>query len=320
MNQVQDQLRSQAKKLLQDGAVQVVIGHQQGTDPHRVAPLFAETAEEAEQLILTPLAGPSVVRYVRGSKQRVAAVVNGCEARLLQTLIREHQVNRDQVHLIGVPCAGKADIDKLAARPEVDLRKLTGVRLEGETVVVETAAGEVKVAKAEVLRSECQACEAPTSTGCDETVGEETGPPAVQDLELGALQGLSREERLAAFRRAFERCVRCYACVNSCSLCYCTVCFAEQTKPQWIPRVVELPENMAFHLGRAMHLAGRCVRCGACDRACPAGVPLRALYEQMAAEIADLFGEEMTGPDQEAPFLVFRPEDTEQAIDGSVKH
>jgi ferredoxin len=35
--------------------------------------------------------------------------------------------------------------------------------------------------------------------------------------------------------------------------------------------------NFAWHIARAFHLAGRCVGCGECSRACPAGIDLALL-------------------------------------------
>jgi len=46
---------------------------------------------------------------------------------------------------------------------------------------------------------------------------------------------------------------------------------------------------MIFHLTRAIHLAGRCVDCGACTRACPAGVNLSILNRKLAKDVKVYF-------------------------------
>ena len=127
---------------------------------------------------------------------------------------------------------------------------------------------------------------------------------------------MSPEERLKYYEGAFSRCIRCYACVRGCPMCYCTTCFAMQTKPQYLPRVVSMDENRVFHLGRALHLTGRCVDCGACDRACPVDIPLRKLNTKMAREARELFGA-VAGLDTEhmPPLIEFLPGDTEEALD-----
>jgi ferredoxin len=58
-----------------------------------------------------------------------------------------------------------------------------------------------------------------------------------------------------------------------------------------MPAEVDAGTKMTFHLGRAMHLAGRCVECGACEAACASGVNLRYIIQ----ELTD-FAEELYGP------------------------
>jgi ferredoxin len=130
------------------------------------------------------------------------------------------------------------------------------------------------------------------------------------------LEAVTPDERAKYFEGHFSRCIRCFACVKACPMCYCTTCFAIQDKPQYIPRMVGLDENRMFHLGRAMHLAGRCVGCGACDRACPVDIPLRALNTKLASETKDLFGIEAgLSMDQKPPLVEFLPGDTEEVLD-----
>ncbi|EFK96527.1 protein containing 4Fe-4S binding domain, partial [sediment metagenome] len=56
---------------------------------------------------------------------------------------------------------------------------------------------------------------------------------------------------------------------------------------------------------RAVHMAGRCIDCGLCEQACPADIPLRALYKK----VADILATE-TGyrpgfqPDQKSPLNI----------------
>ncbi|HDG98980.1 MAG TPA: hypothetical protein ENG73_12560, partial [Desulfobacterales bacterium] len=64
------------------------------------------------------------------------------------------------------------------------------------------------------------------------------------------------------------------------------------------------PEIPVFHLVRAVHMAGRCIDCGLCEDACPAGIPLRLLYRKVNEITQDLF-DYRTGADQnQSPFNV----------------
>ena len=49
-------------------------------------------------------------------------------------------------------------------------------------------------------------------------------------------------------------------------------------------------EKRAFHLGRAYHLAGRCIGCNECERVCPMDIPISLLNMKLAQEMEKNFG------------------------------
>jgi Na+-translocating ferredoxin:NAD+ oxidoreductase RnfC subunit len=51
----------------------------------------------------------------------------------------------------------------------------------------------------------------------------------------------------------------------------------------------ELKEKETFHLGRAYHLAARCIECNECERVCPVELPLSLLNRKLAKEVYELF-------------------------------
>jgi len=299
MEETQQQLRETAKRLLAEGQVNLVIGWREGTMRGRVQPAFLTQPDEAQQLVWSPLCNLNLAKYVRGLPPRAAVVVKGCDLRAVQVLLREHQLKREDLYCIGVACPGMVDVSRLD--------ELTDDQLRSQPAD-------------ELLDPHCLMCEANIPDGADVILGEvPRRQPAAQDPTLAPLLARAPEQRLGHFVQAWERCLRCSACIKSCPLCYCTTCFAEQIKPQWVPRRVRIQENQMFQLGRAMHLAGRCVGCGDCQRACPVNLPLRALNARIAADIAELFGR-WEPTDEELPtFLRYEQDDTEAAIEGAVK-
>ena len=133
--------------------------------------------------------------------------------------------------------------------------------------------------------------------------------------QLDALQAMSREERWAFWKEAFETCIRCYACRQACPLCYCTTCAATANQPQWIPVAQHPLGNTEWHLMRAMHLAGRCVTCGQCGEACPLGLPVHLLAFHLAETVQHEYGA-VSGLtlDEASPMSVYKPEDTTNFI------
>lgn len=151
----------------------------------------------------------------------------------------------------------------------------------------------------------------------------------LEELGAGGLVGFSKgtqmllddllarppEERFRFWVEQSERCVRCYACRGSCPMCRCAQCYADKNQPQWFPTAADGPGNLAWQIVRAFHLAGRCVGCGACQEACPAGIPLNVLGAALARSALRNFGHR-AGVDPEAPPLQadYRPGDPQAFI------
>ncbi len=72
-------------------------------------------------------------------------------------------------------------------------------------------------------------------------------------------------------------------------MCSCPTCLYERDDGLWTGMRIEVNEKRAFHLGRAYHLAGRCIGCDECERVCPVDIPIGLINRRIAAEMEHLF-------------------------------
>jgi len=143
-------------------------------------------------------------------------------------------------------------------------------------------------------------------------------PVGFSDDTLKALDELMAkppEERWEFWAAQSAKCLKCYACRSSCPMCTCDQCIMDKNQPQWFPTAADGPGNFSWQMIRAFHLAGRCVGCGACHNACPAGISLNLLNAAMARSALRNFGHR-AGIDAKAVPLQsdFRQDDKEDFI------
>ena len=135
------------------------------------------------------------------------------------------------------------------------------------------------------------------------------------DKEIARLEALSPEERWAFWKDQFSKCIKCYACRQVCPFCYCEQCVCDRNKPQVVETTARPAGNMAWHIVRAMHLAGRCVGCAECERSCPMDIPLNLLNRKMAKELKELYDYEATlNVNENGPLNSFEVKDDQSFI------
>ncbi len=138
---------------------------------------------------------------------------------------------------------------------------------------------------------------------------------AAEKGELQKYETMEMEQRRQFWEEHFSRCLKCYACRAACPLCYCSRCTVECNQPQWIPVPAHDLGNLEWNIMRAMHLAGRCVNCGDCSRACPVGIPLHLLNQKLISEVFSHFNSRsgMAAAADHA-MSIFKPNDAEDFI------
>lgn len=109
-------------------------------------------------------------------------------------------------------------------------------------------------------------------------------------LLIEHLKNMTREERWKYWMEKMSKCIKCYACRAACPLCYCSRCIVEVNCPQWVQPWSAPLANMEWQINRVMHMAGRCISCGACKQACPADIPLHLITQSMMEDIQSEFG------------------------------
>ncbi len=251
----QQTLREKAKELLSGGKAGVVIGYGKGSAPGTASPVFIRRAEDADRLVWGPYCHHNLAVYLTRKEVRAlgrpAVVAMGCTTRAIVVLLQEKQLNREDVEVIGMSCEGMGD----------------------------------------PLFHKCRTCDVRTPKEYDVLVGQEIGPAEedVQDPEKERLDAASPDERWAYWQEAFSRCIRCYACRAACPMCYCERCIVEKNQPQWVTTAAEAKGNLNWNITRAMHLAGRCVECEACERGCPVDIPLMLLNSEVSRIVDESF-------------------------------
>jgi formate dehydrogenase subunit beta len=264
-----ESLHQTCRDLLATGTVQVVIGYRPVSDT-AVTPAFVTEPDDVGQLVFDHRCHQNLTVYLTRPQVRrlgkAAVVVKGCDEGSVVMLHKESQIDREQVHLIGMACSGTGD-------PIQPRCAACAVRRPRHCDVV---IGDMDDASA--------ATTGETATG-ETTEGKTSNFPV-----LDKFMTMSAEQRFEYWTAEFSRCTRCYACRQVCPLCYCQVCVLDKNRPQVVDTSAHAKGTLAFHITRAFHLGGRCAGCGACTRACPAGINLSLLNMSIAKAVEQEFG------------------------------
>jgi formate dehydrogenase (coenzyme F420) beta subunit len=287
------ELRDLAKKLLLEKQVKTVLGYE--CDRRGVRPAFITEVEGCDRLVFDHRCIQNLAAYLSPRRTnmaqlgRLAVVIKACDARAVAGLIRESQLKREGLVLIGVRCGG---------------------------VVVDPTDSEQLIP--ENIAPRCIGCEQREPVLFDHLVGEPKPIPAgiaKRDARLDEIEKMNPDERLALWTSLLSSCTRCYACRQVCPMCFCERCIADKTQPAWIESSPHSRGNFSWHLTRALHLAGRCVDCGECERACPAGIPLGLLNRKVARVVANRYGYAASDdPSKETPIGSYRLDDEQEFI------
>lgn len=310
MEKLDAQIREKAKELLEKGDASVVIGWGLGWNPAKATPLFARDAQTAEKLTFNPFSFNNLAVYLpRLIGEKVAVLTKPCESRSIVALLAEGKINREEVQIIGINCRGVVDPVKLEkAIGSID--DATEAYVDGDTVVVEVNGEAKRTPFADVVLDGCLSCNQNDTTFADVMVGD-TAQPISGEVKSIVPEDADAKWWAEFWSKEMDRCIRCYACREACPACYCRDnCAAQALRERWTSPRLDAQEALMFHSIRAMHVAGRCIECGACERACPMGIPLTLLHKEVGKAVEKLFdfkvGEKV---DERPPLETFQKEE-----------
>ena len=257
----------------------MVLGYRAGRRPGTATPAFVTRPEDAEILIFDDRCGTNLAAYLPRVKHRggIAIVAKGCDSRSVVAQLKEKQIDRGQLVILGIGCEGVKENGRLS--------------------------------------DSCTTCSHPNPVLFDEMVGEKVAEREPAPDPLADFEKLPSDQRWQALMDDVSRCIRCYACRQVCPNCYCPSCFVDANSPQWVGKTTAGSDNMMFHLMRAMHMAGRCVECGSCSRGCPMGIDLMKFNRKVAQVVKERFGKVAGLNPEEPPALAaFDPNDKQEFI------
>lgn len=314
MQEIVTLMKKRASELLASGEVNRVIAWGEGDFCYDCSPKTF-TAENLDQLSYSDFCGANLSKYlIKESKKdgKILIFLKPCDTYSFNQLIQEHRINRDNIYVIGIPCRGKVDYDKLKY---FDIEGVLGAKVDGDNITFDTVYGEKTVNKEDVMLEKCLCCKGKKHMVYDELIGEEgeLANPAKYAM-VEKLESMTEDERFAFWQNELSRCIRCNACRNVCPACSCENCVFDNPESNVASKAnANEFEEKLFHIIRAWHVAGRCTDCGECSRVCPQNIPLHLINRKFIKDMNNFYGEYQAGEDTEtrAPLNSYKFNDRE---------
>ena len=110
MSNIQEQIRQRVRTLLEEGVIGYCIGWGATRFEDKTTPVFITKPEEADRLVWNKYCMNGTAKYLlddRYPEKKIGVIIRGCDSRAVNRLIKDKQVKREDLYLIGVPCDGK---------------------------------------------------------------------------------------------------------------------------------------------------------------------------------------------------------------------
>jgi formate dehydrogenase subunit beta len=310
MREYTEKIIKTARKLFEDNKVDVFIGYKKGSVPMMNEPVLISNPDNTDILYWDSNCGLNLCNYLTKRTDRIGIIANGCNSRNIVNHIVENQITRDQLYIVGIPCTGI--IDHRAVNRAVNFKEILSYQEDNDRFTVKGTDFEETFEKKDFLRSNCTTCAHRNPVIFDEMVADNVeelkDPDSFNDVKK--IEEMTSDDKWDFFTGMISNCIRCYACRNACPLCFCPTCFVDESQPQWVGKSIDPTDTMTFHILRAFHCAGRCTDCGACERVCPVGIPVRQFTKKLNKDALELFSWEAGLSLEERPPLdVYKVDD-----------
>lgn len=311
-------LIEKAQALLSSGAVTRVFGWKKGDFDYDVTPaIFSDAETMKKEFVFGDFCGANFSKYLvketRKEEGKVLVFLKPCDTYSFNQLLTEHRFDREKVFVVGIPCDGMIDINRIK---ELAGEGVINIDDSQEKIKVETLYNNSKeFDKKDLLLERCLNCKTKKHVAYDELIGEDgEALDSNRFDEVEKLEKMTPDERFAFWQNELSRCIRCNACRDVCPACTCEKCvFDNPNSGVENKSPANSFEEKMFHIIRAFHVAGRCTDCGECSRVCPQHIPLHLLNRKFIKDINEFYGDYQAGEEvgSRAPLTNYTKEDVE---------